>query len=141
MKYLKVILLSILIGSVLSLIFLLDLKKKIDNSEVVYAFQVGVFKTKENAIMYQKEFESSITYYDNEYYRVFIAVTNNIKVKEKLMNYFDKNNIKYFIKEYSFKKKIYEFDKYNEILIKTDSSKVVYKVNNEMLRIFLSYLS
>lgn len=141
MKYLKVILLSILIGSVLSLILLLDLKKRIDNSEVVYVFQVGVFKTKENAIMYQKDFESSITYYDNEYYRVFIAVTNNIKVKEKLMNYFDKNNIKYFIKEYSFKKKIFEFDKYNEILIKTDSSKVMYKVNSEMLKIFLSYLS
>ena len=46
MKYLKVILLSILIGSVLSLILLLDLKKRIDNSEVVYVFQVGVFKTK-----------------------------------------------------------------------------------------------
>lgn len=145
-KYLKVIIGAVLVGSIFAYIFYRDIKKEVNavmnTANKIYLFQVGVFINEKNASNFQNDFKSSIVYYDNEYHRVLIAATTSNKNKEKLINLFTNQNIKYFIKEMGCKEELQsKLINYEKVLNETDSRQVIDNINQSMLDIFLTYIT
>ena len=127
-KDLKIIFFSCILGITLAGVFFFNIKEKASakNKPVLYAFQVGVFKNKENATNFHKRYSFARVLFDEEYYRVFIGVTKNNK--EYLSKWFSDKGYSYYIKEIEASEKIHvEIEKYDELLIKTDED------NKEML--------
>lgn len=110
-QYLKIILFSCVVGSVLAGAFFLNIKEKAEakTKNTIYAFQVGVFKSLENANNFSNQYNISKIIKDNNLYRVFIGVT--IKNKNKLEIMFKNKGYNYYIKEL-----ILNNDQYNELL-------------------------
>ena len=145
MKYLKVIIIAILVGIGLAFLFFKNIEKELmvfnESSNKIYVFQAGVFKIKENAYNYANNFNSNIVYYDNEYYRVYIAAISNQDNITLLENYFNKNNINYFIKEIHVKNINNDFYNYDKLLSETNKDVVIDKINQDMLDILITYLN
>ena len=145
-KYLKIIIGAVLVGSIFAYVFYRDIKKEVNavmnTVNKIYLFQVGVFKNEKNASNFQNDFKSSIVYYDNEYYRVLIAATTSNENKEKLINLFTNQSIKYFIKEMNCKEELQsKLINYEAVLNETDSRQVIDNINQSMLDIFLTYIT
>jgi len=140
-SYLKIILGALLVGSICAYLFYKNIVNEVDEviylENKVYVFQVGVFKNKDNAINYEKNYLSKKIYYDEEYYRVFIGITSDKENKEKLKKIFANLNYSFYIKEYkSNENKITELNKYEILLKETNNLEVINKINQEMLNIF-----
>ncbi len=119
-KTLKIVLFSSLLGIVLAGLFFFNIKEKAEakNKPILYAFQVGVFKNKENASNYRSRFTLGTVFYDGEYYRVYVGIT--VDNKELLSSIFDKEGYSYYIKELEVDEKIItEIKKYDELLIQS----------------------
>lgn len=119
-KTLKVVLFSSLLGVVLAGLFFFNIKDKAEakNKPTIYAFQVGVFKNKENAANYKNRFPLGCIIHDGEYYRIFIGIT--VDNKELLSGLFDNANYSYYIKELETSEKIIEeIKKYDELLVQS----------------------
>lgn len=114
---LKIILFSSLLGVLLAGLFFFNIKDKAEakNKPILYAYQVGVFKNKENANNYKSRFPLGKVIYDHEYYRVFIGIT--IENKDLLSTIFDQEKYSYYIKEIeTTEEKMNEIQKYDELL-------------------------
>lgn len=98
-KNFKIILFSCLVGSVLAGLFFLNVKEKAEakNKNIIYAFQVGVFKNKENASNLQAKYGLTKVVKEEDYYRVFLAVT--VKNKDLLEQKYIEKGYNFFIKE------------------------------------------
>lgn len=106
-----------MLGILLAGLFFLNVKDKAEakNKPILYAYQVGVFKNKENASNYKGRFSLGKVVYDKEYYRVFIGIT--IENKELLSSIFDNEKYSYYIKEIEItEEKMMEIKKYDELL-------------------------
>ena len=117
----KVILFSCLVGTILAGSFFLTVKNKAEAKTVpvVYAFQVGVFKSLQNAELFKNNYSNAkITKDKDDFYRVFIGVT--IKNKDLFVNLFNKQQENYYLKEIQVAESIYDnLLKYDELLEKT----------------------
>ena len=143
--YLKIIVGAILIGSIFAYLFYKDISSEvvaISNSEYeITLFQVGVFKSLENAQNYQSNFATSIIYEDNEYYRVIIGISYHEENKVKLESYFTSKGINYYERTIKMNEKfINSLTNYELVMIETREDEVINNVNNSMLQLFLSYL-
>jgi hypothetical protein len=120
--YLKIIIFAIFVGSLFAFIFFFSIK---DNSDIIYAYQVGVFKDYQNALAFQENYEYAKIVKDKDYYRVFIAVTTNNQ--DIINNLIDTN---YYIKTLNVSDStISTIKKYDELLKYTseDNQKLVLK--------------
>lgn len=117
----KVILFSCLVGTVLAGVFFLTVKNKAEAKSVpiVYAFQVGVFKSEGNAETFKNNYQTARIIKDEEgFYRVFIGVT--AKNKDLFIQWLNEKNENYYIKEIQVSEEVYEkLLKYDEILLQT----------------------
>lgn len=130
-KTLKIVLFSSLLGVVLAGLFFFNIKDKAEakNKPILYAFQVGVFKNKENANNYRSRFSLGKVVYDGEYYRIYIGVTVNNK--DLLASIFDKENYSYYIKELEANDTILnEIKKYDELLVKSSEENRLLVIKN-----------
>ena len=145
MKYLKVIIIAILIGIGLAFLFFKNIEREVyvfnDSSNKIYVFQAGVFKIKENAYNYANNFNSKIVYYDKEYYRIYIAAISNQENITLLENYFTNNNINFFIKEIYVNNINADFYSYDKLLSETNKDVAIDKINQDMLDILITYLN
>lgn len=119
-KTLKIVLFSCLIGTLLATTFFLSIKEKASakNKPVLYAFQVGVFKNKDNANNFKNRYETAKVFFDDEYYRVFIGITS--ENKEILESTFNSKNISFYIKELDATEELEEqIKKYDELYKQT----------------------
>lgn len=130
-KTLKIVLFSSLLGVVLAGLFFFNIKDKAEakNKPILYAFQVGVFKNKENANNYRNRFSLGKVVYDGEYYRIYIGVT--VDNKEMLASIFDKENYSYYIKELETTETVLnEIKKYDELLVKSNEENRMLIIKN-----------
>lgn len=130
-KTLKIVFFSSLLGVVLAGLFFFNIKDKAEakNKPILYAFQVGVFKNKENANNYRNRFSLGKVVYDGEYYRIYIGVT--VANKEMLASIFDRENYSYYIKELETTETVLnEIKKYDELLVKSNEENRILIIKN-----------
>lgn len=130
-KTLKIVFFSSLLGVVLAGLFFFNIKDKAEakNKPILYAFQVGVFKNKENANNYRNRFSLGKVVYDGEYYRIYIGVT--VDNKEMLASIFDEENYSYYIKELETTETVLnEIKKYDELLVKSNEENRMLIIKN-----------
>lgn len=142
--YMKIIIFSVIIGTILAIFFYKDIKKEVNaitrRDDIIYIFQVGVFTNVENALEFQKEYDYSIIYQDNEYYRVLVGVSTTSLAKEVLINYFNQTIGDYYIKEIRVNKDlINELASLESVILKTNKAEVIANINKSMLKTFGTY--
>lgn len=132
---------AVVVGGVLAFFFYKDIKNEViavtTSTDKVYVFQVGVFKSFDNANKYLENYPSGGIYKDNDLYRVIVAVTKNNK--EKLENYFVRLNIEYYIKDILVRENILEkILNYDEVLSQSNKNGVINNINKSSVDLFLS---
>lgn len=121
----KIVIFSCLIGATLAGIFFLGVKEKAEakTKPFIYAFQVGVFKSLENAENLKNNYSFAKVIKDQEYYRVFIGVTVNNK--DALRRLFESQGYNYYVKEMQVSGELQEkIVKYDEFLIQTSDENI-----------------
>ncbi len=133
MKSIKMVLFSFLIGGILAIGFFFSVKETPSALEknMVYAYQVGVYASLDNAVNAMARYPVVHKYQDNGLYRLFIGVTSNNE--ELLSNYFA--NYEIYKKPLVVSDQVYQdIQKYDELL--KNSSKENYgAILNKMLEV------
>lgn len=136
-KTIKTIFLAFLCGVLLSVgaIYYLGNKFSLINQQnTVTAFQIGVYKSKENAEKVKERYPGSISVQDGDYYRVYVGVAKDKNCEILLESYFLNQNMNVYpkivevTKEFSNELYVYENS------ISKDNIEVYEKVNQEMLK-------
>lgn len=145
-KYAKVIVVAIVIGGILAFLFYRDINEEVKaitkKDDIVYLFQVGVFKNQDNALNMAKTFDAAYIYNNDGYFRVIIAVAYQEETLMKLEAFFNSQEIDFFIKEQKMNKKfIEELTAYEKVLIKSEKETVINSINKNILNIFSSYIN
>lgn len=123
-KTLFTILMAIVIGFTFGYLFLrkfnTDTLMEVSSiKSQCYAFQVGVYKNKENAYRAASTYKG-IVILDNDLYRVYIALLKDENLLNSLKEYYDKNGISYYLKAINISNKTNSIvDNYEIILKKT----------------------
>ena len=103
----KKILLSIMCAIILGSVFGFIIYKRFYNKEElvssminkqVYAFQIGVFESIDNANKLKNKYDGVIVL-DNSKYRVYVALTSSLDTLSILKNYYNDLGISYYIKQ------------------------------------------
>lgn len=139
-KTFRIVLFSSLLGVTLAGLFFFNVKEKAEAKQknYLYAFQVGVFKTLDNANQFKTRFNGSIIVKDNDYYRIFVGITKNNK--ELLEKIFKDLEYDYYIKEVEVSEEVINnIIKYDEIL-KLSEEENKLEIINKMLGSYLNEL-
>lgn len=132
------IIISIILG--ISFTFFVLNKENIYAKEkyLVYAFQVGAFKKEEYAQNYLNTLPSGIIQKENDLYKVYVAIYKDLDVINKMLVYFEDNDIKIYLKSIEISK---DFDKklndYEELIKKSEDGNVYNKVNQNILNCYI----
>ena len=142
--YLKVVIGAIIIGGVFAYFFYKDISEEVialtNKNYEVNLFQVGVFKSQDNALNYQNNFESSIIYEDGDYYRVLVGIAYHEENKVKLESFLTNKGVDYYIKKVKMNEEfIKSLENYETVMLKTDKEEVINNINKAMLELFLEY--
>jgi len=131
------ILIAFCLGASLSAWTIWKLKEKFSigtEEEKVTAFQVGVYKSLDNANSTKDQYPGAIVLKDGEYYRVFVGVAASSNCEEALESYFLAKNVNVYPKELKVTTSYYqELSKYETLFLASDSS-VYDRLNGEMLK-------
>lgn len=102
----KKMLISIILAITCGFIFGMFFLKKFDQQSQIavsnintqaYAFQIGVFKNKENALNFAAA-NSGMVVNDKDLYRVYTVILNNESIINRVKNYYQTNNINFYLK-------------------------------------------
>lgn len=136
-KTILTIVFAFLLGSILSGLTLYELKDSLnftDKDNIVTAFQVGVYKSLENAHLSSNNHPGSIMIQDGEYYRVFIGVAKGDDWEKSLEAYYLSQNVNVYPKEIKVTSSfIKELSKYESIITKMESP-IYDQINGEILK-------
>lgn len=127
---------ALLVGTIFGILYFKNTKDNIaealslDNEAI--AFQVGVFRKLENAQKEAVKYSSGTIIADGEFYRIFIAISNNQEIVNKLKEYYDSKKINYYLKNITIPDEFMStFTNYQEVLLKTTSYD---EVNKNLLK-------
>lgn len=127
---------ALLVGSIFGILYFKNTKENIaealslDNE--VIAFQVGVYRNLENATKEVTKYPSGTIITDGEFYRIFIAISNNEEVTNKLKEYYESKKINYYLKSIVLSDDFMStFLNYQEVLLKTTSYD---EINSKMMK-------
>ena len=126
-KTIITIILATIIGFTFGLFFL----KKLNTETItevsniksqVYAFQIGVYKNKDNAIR-EANNNKGIVILDNDIYRVYVALLKDQVLVNNLKSYYDSIGVNYYLKAINVSSKTDNIiDNYETLLNNCDSS-------------------
>ncbi len=126
-KTIITIILATIIGFTFGLFFL----KKLNTETItevsniksqVYAFQIGVYKNKDNAIR-EANNNKGIVILDNDIYRVYVALLKDQVLINNLKSYYDSIGVNYYLKAINVSSKTDNIiDNYETLLNNCDSS-------------------
>lgn len=85
-----------------------------------YAFQIGVYRNKENALKAAND-SRGIVILDNDFYRVYIALLKDENLIESLKSYYDTKNVNYYLKAIDISDKTSSILDSYEIILKRTS--------------------
>ena len=139
MKKNIILVLFSLISGVLFTIFILNKENIYAKEEyLVYAFQVGVYESVDNAQDMISKLPSGISIKEDNLYRVYSAIYKDIDLVNKMITYFKDNNINIYLKTINVSKDFYYIlDNYEKIISKTEDTAVYDKVNQSILNTYL----
>ncbi len=143
-KYGKLLVIAVILGSIMAYLFYKDINKEVkaimNKDDCIYLFQVGVFKSLDNALEFSSIYQNKIVYKDDDYYRVVIDIAYNNK--ELLETFYNNLNIEYYIKEIRVNKSIIdEIKQYEVIRERTTEREVIYSISNKILELFNTYIN
>ena len=88
----------------------------------VYAFQIGVYKNKDNAVK-EASTNNGIVILDNDIYRVYTAILKDATLIDNLKNYYNSIGLNYYLKAINVSSKTSGIiDNYESLLKSCDSS-------------------
>jgi len=132
----KILLIIFSIGAgVLFTIFILNKDNIYAKEEYnVFAFQAGAFENYDNALNFKKKLPSSIIINEKNLYKIYVAMYKDIDIVNKMIVYFEKNNINIYLKSLKINKEIYEkLSSYEKIIKNTEDEKIYKKINQSIL--------
>ena len=139
-KYIIVILLAIFTGTLLA-IFVFQgryAQAKSDNS--VFLFQIGVYKSLENAKKVTNTLESSIVIQEGDYYHVYSNIFISSNLVNKISNYLNSRGIHYYIKNIKVDDSLYKtISEYEQLLFSVDDIDVINKASVSLLQEYQKY--
>ena len=124
-KTLMMIILAVIVGFSFGYLFL----RKFNNEVITevssiksqcYAFQIGVYRNKENALKAAND-SRGIVILDNDFYRVYIALLKDENLIESLKSYYDTKNVNYYLKAIDISDKTSSILDNYEIILKRTS--------------------
>ncbi len=130
---------SILTGALFGLLLFKltenNVKTVFNERQTLTFFQIGVFKSKNNAINLSEKIISSIVVSDEDFYRVYAGVFKSDGAITKFKDYLSSKNIDYYLKKVEVNNSdfIKSLTKYEEMLIKTNDEVVINEVVKEIL--------
>lgn len=136
-KTVLTILIAFVIGASLSIITIYTMQNQftfLENKNTVTAFQVGVYKSKENAEKIMMQYPGSISVQDGDYYRVYVGVAKDKTCEELLESYFLNQKVSVYPKEIEVTKTFYQEINLYESNISKDNIEVLEKMNQEMMK-------
>lgn len=88
----------------------------------VYAFQIGVYKNKDNAVK-EASTNNGLVILDNDIYRVYTAILKDATLIDNLKNYYNSIGLNYYLKAINVSSKTSGIiDNYESLLKSCDSS-------------------
>ncbi len=136
-KTLITILLAFGIGVSLTAFTIYSLKDKfllLENKNTVTAFQVGVYKSKENADRALLEHPGAISVKDGEYYRVFVGVAKDKTYEKLLETFFLDRNVTVYPKEIEVTKNFFQEINLWESQINQNDTMILERMNQEIMK-------
>ena len=127
----KKTILTILLATIVGFTFGFFFLKKLNTETItevsniksqVYAFQIGVYKNKDNALKAATT-NKGIVIFDNDIYRVYVAFLKDQNLINNLKNYYDSLGLNYYLKAINVSNKTNNIiDNYETLLNNCDSS-------------------
>jgi len=131
------ILIAFLLGAILSVFTVYSLKDQfllLSDKNIVTAFQIGVYKSKENADQKVSEYPGALSVKDGDYYRVYVGVARDKTWEELLEKHFLNQNMEVYPKEIEVTKTFFQEIKLWESKITQEDSDILEKMNQEMMK-------
>ncbi len=127
----KKTILAILLATIIGFTFGFFFLKKLNTETItevsniksqVYAFQIGVYKNKDNALK-EASTNNGIVILDNDIYRVYTAILKDATLIDNLKNYYNSIGLNYYLKAINVSSKTSGIiDNYESLLKSCDSS-------------------
>ena len=127
----KKTILAILLATIIGFTFGFFFLKKLNTETItevsniksqVYAFQIGVYKNKDNALK-EASTNNGLVILDNDIYRVYTAILKDATLIENLKNYYNSIGLNYYLKAINVSSKTSGIiDNYESLLKSCDSS-------------------
>ena len=127
----KKTILAILLATIIGFTFGFFFLKKLNTETItevsniksqVYAFQIGVYKNKDNALK-EASTNNGIVILDNDIYRVYTAILRDATLIDNLKNYYNSIGLNYYLKAINVSSKTSGIiDNYESLLKSCDSS-------------------
>lgn len=136
-KNLILVSLSIILGILFTFFFLNKTNTYAKEEYMVYAFQVGAFTNYDNALKFSEQLPSSIVIKD-DLYKIYVSIYKDIDIINKMVVYFEDNNINIYLKSINVSKEFYEtLTNYEEVIKNSDNIYVYNKINQSILNAYL----
>ena len=138
-KKIIMVLISISIGVLFTFLILNKETFYAKGEYLVYAFQVGSFDSLDNATNYKSNLPSGIVVKTDNLYKVYVGIYKDIDLVNKMLVYFEDNNIKIYLKNINVSKEYYNnLENLEKILINTEDKNVYNKVNQSILDMYIN---
>lgn len=139
-KYLTTFLSSLIIGFFLASFFIKQYKNSTGikvslNNEELYFVQYGVFSSKESMEENTLELQNYVYNIEDNLYYVYIGITKDKEIAEKIVEYYKKINYETIVKKFNVQNKefIKLLDNYDKILKSTSDDTVIASILNQIL--------
>lgn len=142
MKKLMLIGLSITAGFLFTF-FILNKKNIYAKEEyMIFAFQVGAFEKYDNAIDFSEKLPSSIIIKEGKLYKIYVALYNDIDIVNKMIVYFENNNINIYLRSIKVGKEFYtNLVNYEQIINSSKDVNVYNQVNQSILNLYIESIN
>lgn len=105
---------------------------------MIFAFQAGAFEKCDNAEKFSKELPSKMIVKDDNLYKVYVALYSDIDIVNKMIVYFEDNDINIYLRSINVDKNFYEkILNYEQIIANTKEENVYKKINQSILDLYL----
>ena len=127
-----------IIGGILITFFVLNKNHIYAKEEyTAYAFQVGAYASLDNAESYAKTVDSAIIIKEDDLYKIYTAIYEDIDLVNEMVTYYENNKINVYLKLITVNKNFFEYLQKYETLIKKSDQSIYSKINQGVLDLYL----
>ena len=139
-KYFVVIIFAIITGSLLAYFTFKGTFAFASENKNAYIFQMGVYKSVDNANNMANSLKSSVIIKEGDYYHVYGSVFTDEYLIDRISNYYEKEKISFYIKNINISNELYnKITKYEDILKNSSDIDVIIKTSQTLLDLYSKY--